>query len=49
MTLSIITGSVARLSVLYAQCRKQTHNAECHYGECRYADCRGAVKISQYF
>jgi hypothetical protein len=28
------------LSVIYPECRKQTHNVECHYGECRYAECR---------
>ncbi len=31
------------LSVIYAECRKQAHDAECHYAECRYAECRGAV------
>ncbi len=28
------------LSVIYAECHKQTHNVECHYAECRYAECR---------
>jgi hypothetical protein len=27
--------SVIMLSVIYAECRKQTHYAECHYAECR--------------
>jgi hypothetical protein len=36
------------LSVNYAECRKQSHRAECryaecHYAECRYAECRGAL------
>jgi hypothetical protein len=39
MTLSIINGSVVMLSVIYAECRKQTYCAECHYAECRYAEC----------
>ncbi len=30
------------LRVIYAECRKQAHYAECHYTECRYAKCRGA-------
>ncbi len=30
------------LIVNYAECRKQTHYAECRYVECRYAKCRGA-------
>jgi hypothetical protein len=39
--------SVVMLSVIYAECRKQAHYAECHYAECcyaecRYAECRGA-------
>ncbi len=29
------------LVIFYAECRKQTHYAECHYAECRYAECRG--------
>jgi hypothetical protein len=32
------------LSVIYAECRKQAHYAECHYTECRYAECRSADK-----
>jgi hypothetical protein len=31
------------LNFVYAECRKQTHNAECHFAECRYAECRGAT------
>ncbi len=31
------------LSVIYAECRKKAHYAECHYAECRYAECRGAL------
>ncbi len=27
-------------SVVYAECRKHGHHAECHYAECRYAECR---------
>ncbi len=34
------------LSVIYAECRKQAHYAECHYGECRYAECHGAINIT---
>jgi hypothetical protein len=34
------------LSVIYAECRKQTDYAECRYAECRYAECRGA-KITE--
>ncbi len=34
--------SVVMLRVIYAECRKQTHYAECHYAECRYVDCRYA-------
>ncbi len=30
------------LRVIYGECRKQAHYAECHYAECRYAECRGA-------
>ncbi len=30
------------LNVFYAECRKETHNAECHYAECCYAECRYA-------
>jgi hypothetical protein len=30
------------LSVVYAECLKQTHYAECHYAECRYAKCHFA-------
>ncbi len=30
------------LSVIYAECRKQTHHAVCRYAECRYAECRYA-------
>jgi hypothetical protein len=35
------------LNVIYAECHKQTHNAErryaeCHYAECHYAECRYA-------
>ncbi len=38
-------------SVNYAECRKQTHYAECRYadcryGGCRYAECRGAALIT---
>jgi len=28
------------LSVIYAECHKQTHNSERLYAECRYAECR---------
>ncbi len=30
------------LSVINAECRKQTHYAECHNAKCRYAECHGA-------
>ncbi len=37
------------LSVIYAECHKQAHDAECYnaefrYAECRYAECRSAEK-----
>ncbi len=28
------------LRVVYGECRKQAHYAECHYAECRYPECR---------
>jgi hypothetical protein len=28
--------------IVYAECRKQTHDAEWRYVECCYAECRGA-------
>jgi hypothetical protein len=31
------------LSVIYAECRKQTHDAVCRYADCHYAECRNAV------
>jgi hypothetical protein len=45
--------SVVMLSVIYAECPKQAHyaechNAECHYAECRYAECRGAATYVLY-
>jgi hypothetical protein len=30
------------LSVIYAECHKQTHCAECRYAECHYAECHYA-------
>ncbi len=33
------------LSVIYAECHKQTNCSECRYAECHYADCRGASLI----
>jgi hypothetical protein len=30
------------LSVIYVECRKEAHYAECRYAECRYAESRGA-------
>jgi hypothetical protein len=30
------------LSVIYAECRKKVHYAECRYVESRYGECRGA-------
>ncbi len=30
------------LGVIYAECHKQAHYAECLYAECRYAECLGA-------
>jgi hypothetical protein len=32
------------LSVIYADCRKSSHYAECRYAECRYADGLGAIR-----
>jgi hypothetical protein len=32
------------LSVVNADCHKQTHYGECCYAECRYAECRSALK-----
>ncbi len=32
-------------SVVYAECHKQTHYAECHYAECHNAERRGAITI----
>ncbi len=37
------------LSVVYIECHKQTHYAECRYAECRYAECRSADKRSSLF
>ncbi len=33
----------------YAECRKQSLNAECHYAECRHAKCRGPLHCSNNF
>jgi hypothetical protein len=38
------------LGVIYAECHKQTHyaecrNAVCRYAECHYAECRGATAL----
>jgi hypothetical protein len=45
VTLSIIVECCCAVSfimtIVYADCRKLTLNAECHYAECRYAECRG--------
>ncbi len=30
------------LSVICAECRKQSQYAECHYAECRYTECLSA-------
>jgi hypothetical protein len=30
------------LNVIYAECCKHAHYAQCLYAECRYAKCRGA-------
>ncbi len=30
------------MGIISAECRKQTHNAECHYAECHYDECRYA-------
>jgi hypothetical protein len=32
------------LGVVYADCSKLTHCAECLYDECYYVECRGAFK-----
>jgi hypothetical protein len=34
------------LSVVYADCHKQTNYAECRYAECHYAECRGAINTA---
>ncbi len=31
------------LSVIYAECRKETHFAECHYAENHYVECHYAM------
>jgi len=36
------------LSVNYAECRKQSHYAECRYAECRYAECCFAATSLSY-
>ncbi len=28
-------------SVIYTDCSKQAHYAQCYYAECRYDECRG--------
>jgi hypothetical protein len=43
MALSMINGSYVKLSVIYAECRKQTRYSQLHYAECRYSECRGAA------
>jgi len=35
-------GSIAMLSVIYAECRKYALYAECHFAACRYAECHYA-------
>jgi hypothetical protein len=42
------------LNVIYDECRKQTHyaecrDAECRYPECRYAECRSTGTITLAF
>jgi hypothetical protein len=32
-------GSVVTPSVIYADCRKQPHYAQCRYAECHHAEC----------
>ncbi len=32
------------LSVIYVECSKQAHCAECRYAVCRYDECLGAIK-----
>ncbi len=34
------------LSVIYAECHKKAHNAECHCTECHYAEC--CVALDSY-
>jgi hypothetical protein len=34
--------NIVMLTVIYAECRKQTLNAQFRYAECRYAECRNA-------
>ncbi len=38
----VVMLNVVMLIVVYPECRKQTHYAECRYAECRYAECRSA-------
>jgi hypothetical protein len=34
------------LSVIYAECLKQTHDNVCRYTDCHYPKCRGAVRFT---
>jgi hypothetical protein len=34
------------LRIIYVECLKQAHYAECRYAECRYAECRGANVVA---
>ncbi len=36
------------LSVVYGECHKQAHYAECHYAEFRYAECRGTLWLPPF-
>ncbi len=36
------------LSVIYAECRKLAHYAECLYAEFRYAECHGVVNTAPF-
>ncbi len=40
--------SVVMLRVVYGDCRKQAHYAECLCAECRFAECRGAISIANH-
>ncbi len=44
MTYGVVALEIVTLmlNVIYAECRKLAHCAQCRYAECRYAECRDA-------